>query len=501
MKPHVKPIAQTIAHYAASRVYQQLLGVVTSFLSPKLLSPSQFGIWTLMKIIPRYGYYSHLGAGSSMRYLVPYYQEKDDAARARLIEQTTFFTGVGFNLAMCFVFLAVFTSGHIGKEMRVGFLCMGIFLVLQFMHEYYLTYLKAHARFDLVTATNYVFLTAGFIITVPLLVWLHLYGLYISTVLAEVVALIYLRIRLGRTMKFGWSGDVLRELLSKGMPIMLLNFSVALLATIDRVTVSWYLGTEELGHYGVAILAAGALMNVPGAAREVIETNVMRSADLMASEKLIEEYAINPLLQTAARIPFLIGAASLMLPPAIIYLLPQHVACIIPSQIMLCGVFFLALIYVTPIVIVAKNWELQSLLLMPAGLAANIGLGILSIHMGYGLPGVATVSSLSYFVVFSLLMIFLASKFKDAGKIFLRRLPSIFVPFIVMCALIAGISWVTTRTLPYHWLRGLLGTALFMGAYTLWHEMARHPLALPVAVPWRALMRRLPYLGRSVREG
>ena len=272
---------------------------------------------------------------------------------------------------------------------------------------------------------------------------------------------------------------------------MLLNFSLALLATIDRVTVSWYLGNEELGHYGVAILAAGALLNIPGAAREVIETHAMRSADIMTSEKLLEEYALNPLLQTACQIPFFIGAAALMLPSAVIYLLPRHVACIIPSQIMLCGVFFLALIYVTPIIIVAKNWELRFLLLMPFAIAANIGLGILAIHAGYGLPGVATTSSISYLLLFLSIMIFFTLRFHDAGIIFMRRLPAMLVPFAAMCILVAGISWTTNRILPYHWLRALVGTVAFVIAYTLWHEATYRRLSLPNAIPWRTLVRRL----------
>ena len=216
-----RPLSGTISRYAASRIYQQVLGIVTSFLCPKLLSANDFGIWTLLKVIPRYGYYtSHLGTGTSMRYLVPYYQEKGDAERANQAERTTFSTGIGMNLITGILFVSICLGSNLAREFRMGFLCMGIFLGLQFMHEYYLMYLKAHGRFDMITRTNYVFLTSGFLLTIPLLFWLRLYGLYVSTVLAEVAALAYLRLRVGPVLHFGWSWDVFLELLGRGMPLI-----------------------------------------------------------------------------------------------------------------------------------------------------------------------------------------------------------------------------------------------------------------------------------------
>ncbi|HUT24741.1 MAG TPA: oligosaccharide flippase family protein [Sumerlaeia bacterium] len=476
--PRAKSIPRTIAHYATSRLYQQALGVITAFLRPKLLTPEQFGLWTLLKIIPRYSYYTDLGTGASFRYLVPYYKEKGDCARVEAIERCAFSAGFGLSVLLAVVILAFYLREGFGPEVKAGLLCMAGMVVLQFVHEYYLILLKAHERFSLVASTNYVFITAAFLLTVPLLYFLRIYGLFLSVLLAELVALAYLRIRLGSAVRWGLKKDVFRELVGKGLPLTLLNLAVVLIMTADRIVVSSMLGNEQLGYYGVAGLAMSALINVPEAAREVIEPRAMRAVDSVPTEALISEYLWKPAINTAYLMPFLIGPAFLALPPFISLFLPKHVDAIAPGQILLCGVYFLSLAYVPRVVIVARNWQTQTLVLMPWAIAANVGLSVWSIRADYGLPGVAAASGFSYFLLFGLLLAFLGRKLERSGWEWWRYLGETILPFLIMCALLVGWQVLLPRYIANPYGRAALGCLAFLALFSGFHAAARRRLPL-----------------------
>lgn len=64
-------LARTIAHYFSSMLIKQMIGVLVAVLRPKLLTPEQFGLFNLLKVIPNYASYIHLGASPSARYSIP----------------------------------------------------------------------------------------------------------------------------------------------------------------------------------------------------------------------------------------------------------------------------------------------------------------------------------------------------------------------------------------------------------------------------------------------
>ena len=95
---------------------------------------------------------------------------------------------------------------------------------------------------------------------------------------------------------------------------MLYNFTAILINTSDRIIISYFLGTEQLGYYGIADMVLGFIIQIPGTAREVIEPRMMQDIYKCSMKEHLNEYFIKPMFHTAYLMPFLIGGIFLLCP-------------------------------------------------------------------------------------------------------------------------------------------------------------------------------------------
>jgi len=221
-------------------------------------------------------------------------------------------------------------------------------------------------------------------------------------------------------------------LIKKGFPIVLFNVTALLINTCDRFIIAGFLGNEQLGYYGIAVMCMGVMMNMPGASREVVEPKMMQSFGRDSTEDGISQYFLKPLVNSSYLMPLLIGAAFFLLPLVVPIILPKYVAGVVPSQVLIIGSYALALSYTVRGIIIAKDWQIQASGVMIVALATNILLNIVFIKAGFGIIGVAVASSISFFILLILLLIFISIK----DKFILEKLKSnalcLCYPLIVM---------------------------------------------------------------------
>ncbi|MBI4614770.1 MAG: oligosaccharide flippase family protein [Planctomycetes bacterium] len=442
--PERRPLAATIARYASSKFYHQALGAVTAFLRPRLLSPELFGLWTLLRTVPTYAAYVHLGSRSAMRYSIPRHLASGDEEKVASVRDTVFSSSLVLNLVVAAgLVLAGFVLGF-GLEVRVGLAAMAVYALLEFYHDYYVSLLKAHEKFALITSSRYVEATALFLFTIPLLLWLGLYGLFLSVILVDVLSIAYLRRSFRPGMRMRFDGAVFRELVAMGFPIMLSDLAFVLVYTSDRWVVSALLAPEDVGHYGIAILVVTFLRELPGTAREVIEPRLMGDVERRPAGEVLDEYVFKPMLVTAYLMPLLLAPVVLALPAAVRLVLPRYEAGIVPSQILALGVFFLALAFPLRAIFVAWNWQRRAALLLLSLLAANLASSVLFVKLGFGLPGVALASSLSFAVFFVAMFLLVARRTGWKDPRWRECALALSVPFPVLC----GLAYLAARFVP-----------------------------------------------------
>ncbi|MBI9092979.1 MAG: oligosaccharide flippase family protein [Desulfobacterium sp.] len=426
-------ISKNIIRYSASNYFRQLLSVLTAFVRPKLLSPEYFGLWNLFKIIQTYSAYMHLGSRSAMRYLIPFHDSRKEDDKIRDIKGSTYWGSFYLNLMLAVVLVLISFLNGLGREQRVGLITFAVIVMLQWYCDYRISLLKACQNFKLISSSNYVQSSLMFILTLVLIYFWGIVGAFASVIVSLSVMVFYFMKKAPGEAPGVFKGNVFRKLVRYGFPIMLFNVIAILIRTSDRIMVSWFLGMEELGYYSIAIMILGFLMNIPGVSREVIEPKIMARMGSGSSGPWIREFFVEPIINTAYLMPFLIGLVVFALPIFINRVLPVYVTGVFPAQILVVGGYFLALSHGVRGIIVAHNWQMQASVGMLFSLVCNIMASIAFIKAGLGIVGVSLGSALSFWVLLVCQLLFVCKKNKTIVSQLFPRLFHLFFPFLVMC--------------------------------------------------------------------
>ena len=427
---------KTISRYATSKMYNSLLGTLSAYVRPKLLSPELFGLLNLLSLIPTYSSYAHFGARDSVRYIIPSNEAKGEFQKNRLIEGSTFYGTMVLNLMIAIPLIFYSLLSDLLPEVRYGLLSMALVVILNGYCEYYLAILKSYQQFHIISSSNYLRSTSSLASGILFIYLFGIFGAYISAIFIYIVLLLYFRTKYPLKSYKEFDFSILKELIQNGFPIMIFSLIVIFMMTSGRIIVSYFLGVKHLGYYGIATLILTALMQLPGTAREVIEPKLMQSLHLNSSYENYEKYFLKPLIHTAYYMPFFIGTVILVLPLIIPLILPKYIPCIFPTQILIFGAYFLSLSFILRGIIVANKLQLQASFVSAFSLIINIGLCVFLVKIGLGLEGVALGSSISFFLLFTSLLIFIRGKYHLLRVHWKLIISAISIPFPVMFSII-----------------------------------------------------------------
>lgn len=425
-------VVKNIARYSSSNVYQNLLGAFTAFLRPKLLSPELYGLWSILNVIPTYASYGNFGSYDMMRYKIPYHEARKEHQRSREVEGSVFYGSLYISSFITAVLVVISLTGKFDLTVKAGLLTMASLVILQWYYDNYLLRLKAYQNFRLLAYTLILKATVTLSFSAILIYLLSIYGAFLSSIVSVAAIIIYLKIKFPPDSRSGFHPLVFKELIRQGLPIMVYNFSAILMGTSDRIVVSYFLGNEQLGYYGIAIMVFGFIRQIPGTAREVIEPRLMQDMNENSEEQNLREYLFKPLINTAYFMPLLVGPLVFILPVLIPLLLPKYISGIRATQIIIFSCYFLSMVYVTRGIIVANGWQLKAAALMVSVLLFNIGLSIVLIRAGMGINGVALSGSISYLVLLAGSLIFIRAKCRYAFPDWRTNMVGLSWPFLIM---------------------------------------------------------------------
>lgn len=422
----------TIARYASSVMVRQILGIINAYLKPLLLTPQMYGLWNLLQSVLTYMPVTHLGARSAMRYRIPANEAKGEeetnaSLAGTVLKGSMCLTGMG-----CAGLVAAALLVPMQPEAAIGMLVMAAVAAIFFFASFQVALFKSRGRFQPITTSNYLKATGGCILKVALILAFGFYGLLAALVLTHLLVFAYLRSRSDPQPLGAFRPRLFLELVREGFPIIALSLGVMLIRTMDRFIISAFLGLEELGHYGIAIMGLNFLMHVPDASRDVIEPRLIRDLETRPAKDCLRDYVTRPLLLTAYGMPILLGAAMLLLPLAVELLLPRYRPGILPAQIITASSLFLALSFVLRGIIIARGRQLQAMGITLLAVAINIILSIAFVQQGWGIAGVSLGSASSFALLFFGLWVFVRRREPDLSDV--KILP-LLLPLILACGL------------------------------------------------------------------
>jgi len=469
-------ITKNLMHYTPSVLFRNVVGILNTLIRPKLLNPHGFGLWSLLNSIPDYSRYLHLGCRDYMRFAVPRLEAQGDTDAIHRVEASVFWGSLAPNMGVAVALLILSATSSFATDVRVGLVAMAFLTVLTCLYEFYVTLMKGHQMFRALSRGMYLRNTVQLSLSVLLMIYLGIYGLFIALPVTTLVGLIYLRSQCSFNPLKGFSWPTYFELVREGWPLTAFTFLMTLMITSGRLLVAGWLTTEEVGYYALSTLALGGMLNFPGAAREVVEPRMMQELDSLQGEAVLDRYLYRPLIINACYLPLIIAPLYFMIPPLIERLLPQYTPGIVPLQIVLFGFYFLAVFYPMRGIIVANRRQKAAALLAAVSVLINVGLSLAVLQAGFGIIGVAVANSASY----AILLFLMAGLLKWRCNIHfpIEKIWLVIASFLLLClAILASLHLIQPLT-GSGFIGSAIQAALLLGAGLILVTIAEYKVPL-----------------------
>jgi O-antigen/teichoic acid export membrane protein len=403
-----------------------------------------------------------------------------------MIRDSAFYGSLLPSAFVATVLLCVVLLADLDAPVRIGLGAMALIVLAQWYHDNYVLALKAYQHFGVLSFSICLKAACTFLLTALLLYLFGIYGAFLVPLLALIPVLAYLRAKSPVGERTHFDISVFSRLVKEGFPIMLYNFGAILLSTSDRIVISYFLGNEPLGYYGIAVMVFGIMRQIPGTAREVIEPDLMQRMESHRDARILRDYLFTPLLTTAYLMPFLVGSAFFLVPAVIPLALPRYVPGIAATQIIVFGCYFLALAYSTRGLIVAHNWQLSAAVITGIVLLTHVVLSSVLIRSGFGIEGVALSCGVSQLLLFLCSFLFLRKKCARPAAEWRTTAGGILLAFLGMSGTIALLQLAFTYVSINAYIDPLIKVLLFFGAMILVTKRARARLGILQDLPFRA---------------
>ncbi len=474
------------SYYSAGRVLSEALFLIRGFLVAGILGPGLYGIWTKMKIVLLLLHHAQLGVHEAMLREVPFAVGRRRFGEVEAIERNVF--------GLCLIVAATVAAGIVGvvalrSGSWTGFAANGwslvaaVFLAGQFY--WYLHFrLRAEKRFTNVSRIMIAFAGASTLFGVVAADHSGLSGFLVALCLSYVLAISCTGIRGFPFPRPEWNGVVLRRLVRVGFPIMASGGLGILFWNVDKIAIWCLLPHESLGVYALPSYLVISTTMFPEAVATVLYPRLMERLGGPAPEGTVERFLVRPTLLIGYLSCPLLGMLYVGLHLPLRWLLPEYEEGIVPGQILIASLFFMAIPRIAQIVLVSQNRQKLLLALTAVAVAAG-GVAVVSLLLrGEGLVGAASGTAAAY-LLYSVLILSaaLCCSGMSAARVrsFLMRL---LWPYVVTAATVAAVvmllpagagSFETdlVRTGARCLCIGAVGTGL------LWQAHRRHGLLVP----------------------
>lgn len=455
--------AGRLAAYAGSSLLLNLFRLAYAYAKPKFLKPADLGLWNLLSLIPQYAAHLHLGSQVSIVYRIPrLLAEGGQEQLIQDIKATTYWFSLAANTLLSATLVAIALMVNLEPVVRDGLLATALYNLLNWYHAYQLVLLKAYQQFAVISTSNVISAVTLVVVCIPLVALSGIYGVFIGAILSRLFSTLYIVRRWPLAIAGRFNRALLWDMILDGFPVMVFTLGLLLVTTSDRLIIAALLDREAVGYYAVAVVIAGLILQIPTAARDMLEPQLMMKMVHEDNVVIWRDYFRRPLLSTSLLFPLMWGPIAFLSELMLSLLLPDYVGSVDATIILAHGVLFLALIQVIRGVVVANGLQTRSLVPQALGLACNLALSFGFVSLGYGITGVAVASGIAFALVFLLLFDMVR------GRSHLNRAEGWRLVAGVMAPLIYSIAAITVLHALFQdanlepWVKALAQTALYL---------------------------------------
>ncbi len=407
----------------------QILYIIRGFIVARLLSPSFYGIWTVLRSL--FGSATYLGLGTQQAMLreVPFSVGEGNKERKSILIQTSLSWNIFISsIVMILVFIFSFTgfAGGYKTEIRLS----GILFLLNAVHLFMRPKFKSEQKILLLSRYLFFYAIFNTAFGITLLFFLKLNGLLLGMIIAQLLLLTYLVIKGHLSLHLYIDKNILKELFRIGLPIMILWFLIFLIGNVDKFIVFIWLGKTNAGYYGLAAFISSMVSYISYTISTVIFPRMMYVYGKTGETKYIEKYFTKPMFILSGIIPIILGIIYINIKAIINLLLPKYMPGITVMHILIAALFFSTIWGLPTNLIIALNKQKKFMYITALLLCLDIILDLILISMGFGMSAIAIVTTFIFFLASALANGYAFFNLKRNFRQITNNLFMIYWPFI-----------------------------------------------------------------------
>lgn len=394
-------------YYTLSTYVLQFALFFVNIVTKQMLGPEQLGAWAFIQIILTYLSIVDLGVVDAGWKEIAFNYSKKDPSKTQQYLSSMFGYNLVTSLSVSF-FLFLYALIFVRESfIFFGIIYLGVSFPFVRINNCFISYYRAVSEFKLLSRFNIIAMLNNSLIGIVLVYFFGLYGMYSATfinifLLSTLWFTIYKK-KNKLVVDFTFKNYI--PLLKIGLPLVFGGALFTVFRSLDSLYVKMIFGNEMLGFYSMGFSLAGYIFLIPNSLSVVLFSKFQ---DIYA--KSIEKDNNLDLLEKADQIqkiigivilPLLIGAVFFFSDFIITSMAPKFITYIKLIQIIILGIFPLALIHVPNQLLITQN-KFKEYILISTGVVFFL---VISLFVGSSIfkldtSSVAIITAISYLFYF-----------------------------------------------------------------------------------------------------
>lgn len=266
---------------AATQYLIRALLMARGIVAARLLGPLPYGAWNALQLVMEYGTtLPQMGTQQGLDQEVPARIVEGDAGRLERLERAGL-----FNILML---TALFAGGWVIQAMLrpnrfldfwgpSGLLLAGLAILSTNISYYHTTLLRSHGNINAVSGWFFVQGVVGTVLGLALIPGFGAWGLLAGWTTGTVAATISVRLQGRHLVPIGpRPGRDGLSLVRVGLPMFVFGASSQVMRCFDRLIILKFLGTLDLGYYGLSVMALNFMLYLPDSVTYVLYPRLLR---------------------------------------------------------------------------------------------------------------------------------------------------------------------------------------------------------------------------------
>ena len=431
-------IIRDAAIFSGSAYIAQGMSFVRGFLNARMLGPALYGLWTGLNITLDYSSYVHIGALNGMNIDIPY--QKGSGSRNNLDKsRNTAFTiclvnSVLFSAGLLVVSIFLWRGNKVSES--IGLITIAILNMTTSMYDFYSTSLIAMKRFFSISKANAFFAFLSVCLTLILVPFFKIYGVYAVAVVTSLATFLYLLIKEPCRIKLDFDFRYMAKLIKIGFPIMFINLLNSTIPNMASISVIFLLGRETLGYYAIAMMAAYFLSYFPSSIHRILEPHIYQKYGQTRDPIDLKKYLLKPSLVMAILFPVIMAVYYTSVTFFIRHFLPKYEPSINLFSIIILARFFVSFSPASNAFINAMNKQRFLVPIYLAAIAIVAGVSLVFMKAGFGRNSVAIGLAASFFWTGSAIFIYAIGHFTKSIFKRIAYLAGLYLPLAYISAVV-----------------------------------------------------------------